>query len=97
MTMKNNTSELPTRAMKIEKELNESSGLIHDYLETIEKSYDDIITDVAVCRVAMDRLEQIYKNGELSYLLEIIDNMRGRLKKMEIEMVLIQKNPDKGL
>ena len=45
----------------------------------------------------MDRLEQIYKNGELSYLLEIIDNMRGRLKKMEIEMVLIQKNPDKGL
>jgi len=95
--MKNNTSELPTRAMKIEKELNESSGLIHDYLETIEKSYDDIITDVAVCRVAMDRLERIYKDGDLSYLLEIIDNMRGRLKNMEIEMIIIQKNPDKGL
>ena len=95
--MEYHSSDVSSRVHKIRKELDNASADIHNYLETVEKSYDDIITDVAVCRVAMDRLEQIYKNGELSYLLEIIDNMRGRLKKMEIEMVLIQKNPDKGL
>lgn len=82
---------------KIEIELEESKTLLRGCLEEIDNEYDDIIGDVAVIGIALDRMDKVFKNGELFYLLELVDNIRKRLVSMNIEMIVIQDKTEEGM
>lgn len=94
--MEENNLKKDMRIKEIKEDLENAKTTIGYALEAVEEEYDDIIADVAVCNVAMDRLQKIYDKDDKRYLLEIVDNMRLNFEKIGIKLLVIQETGEEG-